>query len=901
MNITIKRTVNLSEPILPEVLQAPLYEGEKNAHTFMITAEKDKLPHALSGSVVAYFERNDGNTVRVEGETKDGAAVLTLSPECYQTGVFYLAVMLISDGAQTVIYSASGRVRNTQDGEIIDGGNTIPTYDEIMAHLEKYLSTDITAKVEETEDGALITMKDVVNGETRVTVKHGKTGPQGPAGPKGDTGATGPQGPAGPKGDTGATGPQGPAGATGATGPAGPVGPEGPKGEDADIFVVHIGGGNVPDKTYAEIMDAYFANKTCICTGTDGKVFTLVGYRSDDDGSHFLFVAPTVYNSGTGLDYHKIRIYENNTVVHNATTAKTPNPKRLIFTDENGKTLYEYDGSKETKVPNNGGGSGGGGTGGTVTSLPWDAITDKPFGEKEILSEAYDYISGSGVMTYISEKPLSMSAEKQYSFAAKITDSAGNETAYKETSEAKSAIIEGADALYIGDLGLRNNTQSETPYLVVNFPEGVEFSGKTIYALVYWDNRHYPNIGENAKIEIKITDPDDIKTLDEKYLPTMSETEKGAAKIGKYMKIVNGALEVDKNALGIPFGEDVPLDVTIDSTAFDGGIYTPFVLTAGKKYTISGKIGEMTFKFTDVTANEENISGLSTVYLGNLHMLDEVFDDTGEQYLILNVPSGFSYDGVTLIYGLIFIEGLTVPEGETVALKIENPDGTKTIDPKYLPTMSETTKGGAMVGEGLEVVDGKLRVKPEGEYELIERIIIGYELLTKKPDDWETNWTEYYRNTGTIREPVYTLIDDATAPAWEVNSFYAFSQDGITEIGRNSEPDGTAYNFSDFFMNIALPTNGGNIILILYLANVPISYITKNAATLNIDLIGKIDGNMLNGNAHTYNAVMETKSEHNYRNAFTFNKKSIDRMKILTSEGTLIPTLTKIEIYGRRI
>ncbi len=179
MNITIKRTVNLSEPVLPEVLSAPLYEGEKNAHTFALSAVKDKLPHALSGSVVAYFERNDGNTVRVEGETIDGCAILTLSPECYQTGVFYLAVMLIADGAQTVIYAASGRVRNTQNGEIIDGGNTIPTYDEIMAHLNKYLSTDIIAKVEETEDGARITMKDVVNGETVARVKNGKHGVPG--------------------------------------------------------------------------------------------------------------------------------------------------------------------------------------------------------------------------------------------------------------------------------------------------------------------------------------------------------------------------------------------------------------------------------------------------------------------------------------------------------------------------------------------------------------------------------------------------------------------------------------------------------------------------------------------------------------------------------------------------
>lgn len=194
MTITLKRTVNLSEPILPEVLQAPLYEGEKNAHTFMITAEKDKLPHALSGSVVAYFERNDGNTVRVEGETKDGAAILTLSPECYQTGVFYLAVMLISDGAQTVIYAASGRVRNTQDGEIIDGGNTIPTYDEIMAHLSMYLNANVTAKVVPLPDGAEIIMSDAVNGETVAFIKNGPVGPQGPTGPQGNTGPTGPKG-----------------------------------------------------------------------------------------------------------------------------------------------------------------------------------------------------------------------------------------------------------------------------------------------------------------------------------------------------------------------------------------------------------------------------------------------------------------------------------------------------------------------------------------------------------------------------------------------------------------------------------------------------------------------------------------------------------------------------------
>lgn len=191
MNITLNRTVDLSSPILPEVLSAPLYEGEKNAHTFVISSVKNKLPHPLSGSVVAYFERADGNTVRVEGEIIDGAANVTLPEECYQTGAFYMAIMIVESNAQTAIYAASGRVRNTQEGEILNGGGTIPTYDEIMAHLNKYLNANISAKVEQKEDGALITLTDA-DGMTQAFVRNGKdgTGTGGGSGLPGKDGAT---------------------------------------------------------------------------------------------------------------------------------------------------------------------------------------------------------------------------------------------------------------------------------------------------------------------------------------------------------------------------------------------------------------------------------------------------------------------------------------------------------------------------------------------------------------------------------------------------------------------------------------------------------------------------------------------------------------------------------------
>lgn len=50
-----------------------------------------------------------------------------------------------------------------------------------------------TAKVTETDDGAVITITDA-EGTTTVTIKHGTDGQDGAAGAKGDTGAQGPKG-----------------------------------------------------------------------------------------------------------------------------------------------------------------------------------------------------------------------------------------------------------------------------------------------------------------------------------------------------------------------------------------------------------------------------------------------------------------------------------------------------------------------------------------------------------------------------------------------------------------------------------------------------------------------------------------------------------------------------------
>lgn len=80
----------------------------------------------------------------------------------------------------------------------VSGGDSVE-----MKHSEAFINAiSPTARVEQTENGAVVTITDK-NGTTTAELSNGSPGPAGPQGPKGDTGATG------PKGDTGEQGPPG--------------------------------------------------------------------------------------------------------------------------------------------------------------------------------------------------------------------------------------------------------------------------------------------------------------------------------------------------------------------------------------------------------------------------------------------------------------------------------------------------------------------------------------------------------------------------------------------------------------------------------------------------------------------------------------------------------------------
>lgn len=822
MTITLKRTVNLSEPVLPEVLSAPLYEGEQNAHTFMITAEKDKLPHALSGSVVAYFERNDGNTVRVEGETKDGAALLTLSPECYQTGVFYLAVMLIADGAQTVIYAASGRVRNTQDGEIIDGGNTIPTYDEIMAHLNKYLSTDITAKVEETEDGAIITMKDVVNGETTAVVKNGKSAYDVAV----DNGFKGTQEEwlDSLKGDenifvvhvaidenynyiadktadevrAAVNAGKLPAmfesggdirntylycgektlnsvrlpyfqtlpldGANGhkvimaaylkndKTVEANAEFPmtavtenkltikygdqetkfDGSKAETVsikdDLFVIRIDTSNKSDKTQAEVRAAAAAGKCLVLIDAgSGRTALYAGEfadKNDPSGMRPGFITQ-MRNDGQDIDYALSYYYLNadgkfTVKTHKPVETPTPLPLTIKTTD---KTIY-FDGSSEESIDLTGLGSGGGQFYFTVTENDSGIKSSKTFAE---IKAAYD-AGLEPVCVYDWETVID--SQRKILYKKILTLEIG-------------AIYKNADFHAF----IKESLVFPYNYIQIDIKENDDGSNLiTINKSRYASFNDIPTKLPNpASLTIKQGSNSwtysgaEAQTVNLPSMPTALKNPNSLnIKVNGVSNYYDGSssqtvsLEIPEAVTSLPwdkitdkpFGESTVFDQQIKFTEQNILIPTPFDLQDGVKYTITAgnpANGGMSFTDTAVAGNADGM--FDYIGIGNPGILG-VGADNGEPYVFFSIPGGVD-TGDAKIYGMLVIteQLFAMVQGATLPVKVELTDGATPVPEELIPTMSETTKGGAKVGKGLKM-DGDTLNVDEGVYELIETIAL---------------------------------------------------------------------------------------------------------------------------------------------------------------------------------
>lgn len=140
----IKRTISLDGGPVTDPSPNAFFDGEQGAHTFIIAAVRGGQPLMLSGAVSATFLNPNDAVVSLSGSVVDGAAVVTLSNDCYAlSGPFTLTISV--NGA--VVYECQSRVRRRSSSTAYDpsGEISVATLSALIAEMRTATTAANTA------------------------------------------------------------------------------------------------------------------------------------------------------------------------------------------------------------------------------------------------------------------------------------------------------------------------------------------------------------------------------------------------------------------------------------------------------------------------------------------------------------------------------------------------------------------------------------------------------------------------------------------------------------------------------------------------------------------------------------------------------------------------------------
>ena len=250
----VRQCIDLARENAVLVRTQPIERGDVRALSWIVSVFRAGSPEDLTGaSCVVYCARVDAPTVRSDEEiTIDGNVVTVMLPQDAANVPGPVACLLEiafgSDGPAFALARMALVASDTVGDNIIDQGDRIPGYDQLLAEIEAMrqatqearqatqsanaqaqaaqtaasnASTQATAAQQAAQrienlsataqtlapgSQATANVNRTENGyEIVIGIPTGAVGPQGLKGDKGDQGDTGPQGQQGPKGDTGAT------------------------------------------------------------------------------------------------------------------------------------------------------------------------------------------------------------------------------------------------------------------------------------------------------------------------------------------------------------------------------------------------------------------------------------------------------------------------------------------------------------------------------------------------------------------------------------------------------------------------------------------------------------------------------------------------------------------------
>lgn len=129
-----------------QVIHGNVFTQDNMGNRVGVTVRDNGADAVLSGGVVGYIQRADGNTVTVTGSLKDNRAWIDLPEAAYAIpGQITIVLRLVDGETKTVLCACTAYVQRSATGSIIDPGHVVPSLEDLLAQISAMeAATDAT-------------------------------------------------------------------------------------------------------------------------------------------------------------------------------------------------------------------------------------------------------------------------------------------------------------------------------------------------------------------------------------------------------------------------------------------------------------------------------------------------------------------------------------------------------------------------------------------------------------------------------------------------------------------------------------------------------------------------------------------------------------------------------------
>ena len=132
-------SVDLNRPIAKQYLNDLFVTDDHEAHQIDVQLFRGNTPVQLpsNAAVIGYFIRySDNATVTLSGKVNGNTASVLLNETCYALPGQFAVVVKVTEGTPvSAVFHAEGSMLASKTDKVIDGGNTIPSLDELLAKI----------------------------------------------------------------------------------------------------------------------------------------------------------------------------------------------------------------------------------------------------------------------------------------------------------------------------------------------------------------------------------------------------------------------------------------------------------------------------------------------------------------------------------------------------------------------------------------------------------------------------------------------------------------------------------------------------------------------------------------------------------------------------------------------